>query len=286
MRELNQSTGERSRGNALAGSPHTRLVDQIHHPTQDHDPIRAAEICASVCRQAMLDFAPALVLVPASERLRIQALAAYAVTLFDFARQPGLEGERLAGLNRWEFELEEALDGNPTGQPVFVRLALAEGERPWLRDEFDRLHQLARHIAVTQSTDHRPSAKRQSVEIAGAWLALVLGTKADTTTVTQAAAFLRLRSLLGTLREGGSAAENAQILLATESRDLRDTLAESLPKGGPARRYRAAASYLRFASLHLLSEAMATGKGTNRPRPSLGVLQRLVILVRARWFER
>ena len=286
MRELNQPAGERSRGNALAGSPHTRLIDQIHHPTQDHDPDRAAEICASVCRQAMPDFAPALVLIPAEERRRIQALAAYAITLFDFARQPGLEGERLAGLNRWEFQLEEALDGNPTGQPVFVRLALAEGERPWLRDEFDRLHQLARHLAVTQSTDHGSAATRHLAEIADAWLALVLGTKADTATVTQAAAFLRLRSLLGTLRAGGSAAENAQSLLATESGNLRDTLAESLPKRSPARGYRAATSYLRFASLHLLGEANATGKDTNEPQSSLGILRRLIILVRARWFQR
>jgi hypothetical protein len=139
---------------------------------------------------------------------------------------------------------------------------------------------------VTQSKNHRSSTKRQLAEIADAWLALVLGTTADTATVTQAAAFLRLRNLLGTLRAGGSTAREAQSLLATESGDLLDTLAKPLPEGDSARGYRAAASYLRLASLHLLREVLATDKRRNRPEPSLGIFRRLTILVRARWFQR
>ena len=57
------------------------------------------------------------------DRERVQTLAAYAYTLFDFARQHGVEGERLAQINRWEFTLEAALSGQKVGQPIFLRMA-------------------------------------------------------------------------------------------------------------------------------------------------------------------
>ncbi len=283
MRELNQPESSHSRGDALAGSPHTRLVDQLRPPTHDHDPDRAAEICATVCRQTMLDYAPALMLVPPHGRLRIQAVSAYTITLLDFARQPGLEGERLAGLNRWQFELEEALDGHPTGQPVFVRLALAEAKQPWLRDEFDRLHRAARHLAVTSSAVAGDMPDQTLIEIADAWLALVLGVRLNPATVQQGAAVLRVHDLLNAAGSTGSVAIESTHRVAEESKKLRRILTEPIKEEDRTHGYRAAANYLRLASLALL-RALDSSSG-DRSRPSIGLFRRLIILGRARWLE-
>ena len=60
-------------------------------------------MCAAICRDLFLDFAPALILLKPAARRRVQALAAYARTLFDFTNDHGLEGERFAQVNRWQF---------------------------------------------------------------------------------------------------------------------------------------------------------------------------------------
>jgi hypothetical protein len=102
----------------LAASRHSRLTDEVPRPLDDFDVDLAARLCADICRQLLRDYAPGLLLVSRDERLRVQALAAYARTLFDFAAQRGLAGERLAQINRWEFTLESALAGEPIGQLV------------------------------------------------------------------------------------------------------------------------------------------------------------------------
>ena len=135
------------RADALAASPHRRLSDDIPAPLPGVDPERAAAVCAEVSRELLRDFAAGLVLLPAAERRRVQALAAYARTLFDFACQPGVEGERLAQINRWEWELEEALAGEPAGQPVFVALAAAGRGRAWSSSGLAALASLARRLA-------------------------------------------------------------------------------------------------------------------------------------------
>src|SRR6185436_12952023 len=106
-------------------------------------PEGAARVCAQVARPLLGAFAPVLALLPRGERRRTEALLAYARTLFDFARQPGPEGERLAMINRLEFDLESALSGAPPEQPVFLRLAYEEARRPWPRPPLDRLAQQA-----------------------------------------------------------------------------------------------------------------------------------------------
>jgi hypothetical protein len=232
----------------------------------------------------MLDLAPALMLVPAEHRLRIQAVSAYTITLLDFARQPGLEGERLAGLNRWQFELEEALEGHPTGQPVFVRLALAEAEKPWLRDEFDRLHRAARHLAVTSTPVAGEVPDQTLIETADAWLALVVGVRLNPATVQQGAALLRVHHLLSAAGSAGSVAIESTHRVAEESKKLRRILTEPIKEEDATHRYRAAANYLRLASLTLL-HALESSTG-NRSRPSIGLLRRLTILGRARWLEK
>ncbi len=136
------------RADALAQSGHSRLEDELREPLDDHDPEKAAEICAQVSRDLLGDLAPALLLLPERERVRVQALCAFARTLFDFARQSGLEGEKLAQINRWCFDLEAALDGEPPGQPVFVQMAACERGRPWPREALDGIAAAARNRAM------------------------------------------------------------------------------------------------------------------------------------------
>ena len=136
--------GERPPRGGSGGGPdplrsaHSTFRD-LEPPRHDFDPEHARAVCAQIARDALRDFAPALVLLPPATRLRAQALIAYARTLLDFARDRSLEGERLAQINRLEFELEAALDGEPPGQPVFVQLAALERAAPWPRQAFDEL---------------------------------------------------------------------------------------------------------------------------------------------------
>ena len=270
------------RGDGLAGSPHTRLVDQIRVPLDDHDPERAAEICAAICRQALLDFAPAIVLVPPDDRPRVQALTAYVLTLFDFAKQPGLEGERLSGLNRWQFELEESLDGKPRGQPVFVALALANQESPWEREGFDRLHRLATHIAVVETT----SQEHLCEELAAAWLKLLLGRQPSDSIVTQAGALVRTHRLVGSVGNDSRQAPPKPDKHEDERSRLIAALSKRFEPNGLPKEYRPAAAYLRLAALRLLGKSNLLQGMRPRKRPQLGLVERLTILGRARWLGR
>ena len=82
--------GEEWRADSLARSQHSRLDAEISSPAEDYGEERAAALCAEIARGLLGDFAPALLLLPAAERRRAQALLAYAATLFDFARQRGV----------------------------------------------------------------------------------------------------------------------------------------------------------------------------------------------------
>ena len=117
-------------------------------PVEDDDPERARRLCAAVTRDLLGELAPSLILLPAVERARVQALTAYSRTLFDFALQAGMHGEKLARINRWEYSLEQALDGDPPGQPVFVAMATTDRDRPWDRDALDTIGAAARHVAL------------------------------------------------------------------------------------------------------------------------------------------
>jgi len=164
------------RADALARSSHTRLHDEMRPPLEDHDPERAARICAEISRAALSDFAPALILLPSDLRRRAQALTAFTVTLFDFAHQPGIEGERFAAINRWEFELENALSGTPAGQPVSVRMAAEEAQRRWSRTALESLVSIARR-RITRPTPSTADLLGQEFRSIGA--ALVEGILGD-----------------------------------------------------------------------------------------------------------
>ncbi len=150
------------RADALAGSRHSRLADEVRPPLADSDPVRAQQLCARITREVLRDFAPGLVFLRGADRNRVQALTAFARTLFDFARQRGLEGDRLALLNNWEFQTEEALSPgrgtHPPSQPVFVAMASAGAVRPWPRTALDRLFDLARSEAVGRPVPPRELA--------------------------------------------------------------------------------------------------------------------------------
>jgi hypothetical protein len=159
------------RADALGSSRHRRLTDEIPEPKEDFDTARAEALCAEICREVLRDYAPGLALLAPEDRRRVQALTAYTRTLFDFARQRGLEGERLAQINRWEFTLESALSGQPIGQPVFVAMARCERERPWRREALDELAAAARR-SVTRDAEHPWNGDddhRLAKALLGAW---------------------------------------------------------------------------------------------------------------------
>src|SRR5436853_2178269 len=120
----------------------------MREPAHDFDEQKEIELSGEVSPGVLGDFAPALLLLPAFNRERVQTLLAFAHTLFDFARQHGVEGEKLAQINRWEFTLELALTGQPVGQPIFVRMAREQKRRAWSTDGLDDLMTCARRRAT------------------------------------------------------------------------------------------------------------------------------------------
>lgn len=143
------------RADALGRSRHSRLASEVREPLADPDPQRAEKLCAEVTRKVLGDLAPALMLLSAARRRRTRALTAWTVALFDFALRPGLaglDGDRLAQINAWEFRTEEALDGNPAGQPIFVAIARENAATPWPREALDEIVTIARRAALASKS--------------------------------------------------------------------------------------------------------------------------------------
>ncbi len=282
------------RADAFGQSHHTRWADELRARLDDRDPERAREICAAVTRGALRDLAPAVILLSDRERRRAQALGAYALTLFDFAHQTGLEGERLAQINRLEFDLEATLDGDPPGQPAFV--ALAE-TGPWPREPLDEILAAARRRVVNP----RPASAEEAAAEArglGSALAAALGVEGDSA-ATLAGALLRVTDLLG-LAEGvrrhrprvprdaypddwtrtepdRAALERA---VCAECEALRRVLDEPF-SAYETRTQRRAARYLRASAAELTRAAARQGAQLLDGPPSLGPWTRLRLLAAA-----
>jgi hypothetical protein len=236
------------RADALAASRHSSFTTDLRMPRNDPDPERARLLCAELCRELLGDYAPALVFLSLEQRRRVQAVVAHTRTLLDFAVEHGFSGERLARINRWEFELEAALAGKPAGQPVFVALSLADAREPWPRPALDELAAVARDVAargIDLATARIPRP------LATAMLSAVTGRPPSPALVSQLATILECE--LG----AGSAA----------SPDL-PVSAESLPRS-----WRRALRYAR-----LVAERR---RGSPRPQSRLGVAKRLALLTRA-----
>ena len=164
------------RGEALAPSLHGRFAELAAPPLDDFDAARAIALCADLCRAGLGDLAPALLFLSPAERRRAQAVAAFALTLFDFARQRGADGDRLAQINRWEFTLESALAGERIGQPVFLRLGEEQRRRPFSTAGLDALFAAARTRATVASpADPEEAAARRALLARGHALARIGG---------------------------------------------------------------------------------------------------------------
>jgi phytoene/squalene synthetase len=289
------------RADALAQSRHTRLEDVLVEPLADFDPERAALVCAEVTRRALRDFAPALVLLPRVERRRAQALAAFSLTLFDFARQSSLEGEKLAQINRWAFDLEASLDGAVPGQPVFVAMAEAHRRQPWSRDALDSLIATARRRALAPRPATLKALERRSEDLAAALSGALWGGDGGAST-DLFAALLRLRTLLALgddrrrhqaglpedeLPEAWSAEPQGRSALDEAVRRECERLTGPLTDAAAVRRlppaWRRAASYSLRAGRALHRQLVATAGGTLDAPPTLGAARRIGLLLHSRW---
>ena len=292
------------RAEDYVSSRHSRLTDEIRRPLDMTDPREAAALCAEVTRRLLLDFAPALTLLPATERRRAQALATFAFTLFDFARQSGLEGERLSQINRWEFSLEAALTGEPPGQPVFMQIAQLDKQIPWSRDGFDRLMSAARHRATVRRPATAEAAGRDSAELGGALVEVLVGQPPSSALEAMAAALTRILSLrmlgedlrrhqarlpVAELPEPWQTSTSVDIevlekAVHSECARIRPLLmrsARTVPDLPPD--YRRCGKYLLLAGDRLLNLLEETGAGLRQESPQLGAASRLSLLMRARW---
>lgn len=292
--------GDSWRADALGASRHTRLLDELTEPTDDPDPERAAATCAAVCRAVLADWVPGLAFVEPSERRRFQALGAYTLTLFDFARQSGLEGERLSQMNRWEFELDAALGGEPRGQPVFVRLASEDRRRKWNRRDLDAIAAAARSRVAHRRPATPEAREREAARLATAVVRAATGAGSPALEVLVAAC-LRVHSLvhLGTDLERasvrlpvtefpeGHATEAPQLVLADavelEIARIRRLLRNARRSEPVPEPYRRLAGYLNAAAVRLLDAVEARGASLPADPPSLGLGARLACLAVARF---
>lgn len=297
--------GEAWRADSLGRSRHSRLDAEVSRPAADFDEDRATALCAEITRNLLGDFAPALLLLPSEERRRVQALFAYASTLFDFARQSGSEGEKLAQINRWELTLETALSGQPVGQPIFLRMAQENERRRWPEDSLDELAAAARRRAIRRQPATVAGAEIEALSLGRAAAAALLEGRLTAEVDGLASALVRLVSLqhLGseltgrrcplpasevTERHDGSFDRDEALAAARrECQRLRSRLLRAprglvdLPRG-----YRRAAVFSLLAALRLLSEIEDPATDLLEAPPRLGLGSRLGFLLRARWVGR
>ena len=291
------------RADAFAGSRHSRWVDELRRPLENHDLDRAQEICGQVTRRVLQDFAPALLLLSGTDRSRLQALTAYTLTLFDFVRQTGLEGERLAAINRWEFDLEAALEGRGVGQPVFVTLADLEEQQPWDREAFDDLHALARRRTAVSRPADLPAAEKDAGTLAEVLIRLFLGEEPAETLCQFGSVLIRLRGLIElgddlrrhrarlpmselpeTWRTDGQAdLPTLTVAIGIEGDRLRSISGEQDPVHLVPKRLRPATRYAELAVQKLLEKVDSQGAEIVYKPPRLGLLDRLILLLRSRW---
>jgi phytoene/squalene synthetase len=282
------------------------MSDPVGPPADDSGEEKAALLCAGIARSVLGDFSPALLLLPGTERQRAQTLLAYAHTLFDFARQSGLEGEKLAQINRWEYTLETVLSGQPVGQPIFLRMGRENERRRWPADALDELAACARRRALRRRqpatiADADVEALSLGRAVASALLEKDLNAEID----GLASALVRLGSLQ---RLGGEMSRNrcplpasevspgeggrydpAQVLDSArrECQRIRSRLLRA-PRGlvGLPHGYRRAAVFSLLAALRLLTEIEDKETDLLNAPPRLGVGSRIGFLLRARWVGR
>lgn len=293
------------RADALGASRHSRLADEIRPPDAERsDPEAAIELCADLARSRLGDFAPALALLTRPERRRVQALVAYAAVLFDFARQRGVEGERLAAINRWEYALDESLSGRPPGQPIFAGMAREQGRRRWSIEGLDAISASARNRALRGQPATPEEAERSARALAQAVAHAWLGVPPSLEIEALGAGLIRLHRLqqLGNETAAGrcplprsevgdatSAPPGEPQLLAAARKECGRLRALFLggARGLPAlpAGFRQTAAYALFAGLSLLSQIEEADESLLVHPPKIGLRTRIGLLARARWLR-
>ncbi len=293
------------RADALGASLHSRLADEIRPPGPERtDPEAVIELCAELARGQLGDFAPALALLTRPERRRAQALFCHAAVLFDFARQRGVEGERLAAINRWEYALDEALSGRPAGQPIVAAMGREQGRRRWSIEGLDALCASARHRATHPQPATAEEAERDARKLAQAVGHLWLGAPLSNEIEALGAGLIRLHRLqqLGSETAAGrcplprtevddaaSHPPKDEILLAAAHKEcarLRPLFLggarglPALPAG-----FRQTVAYALFAGLSLLSQIEEADGSLLITPPRIGLRERIGLIVRARWLR-
>jgi phytoene/squalene synthetase len=289
----------------LARLPQSRLGPELSSTLDDFDVAKAEELCAGLARGVLGDFAPALLLLPGTERRRAQALLAHAYALFDFARQVGMEGEKLAQINRWDFTLETALGGEPVGQPVMLCMARENERRRWPVDALEDLTAAARRRATrarpATAIDADVEALSLGRAIAGALLEKNLNAEVNglASALVRLAALQRLGEEIAARRcplpaaevaeEPGCRFDPAQLLAAVgrECPRIRSRLLRA-PRGlvGLPHGYGAAAVFALLAGLRLMTGIEDPESDLLKAPPRLGLSERLGFLARARWVGR
>ena len=284
------------RADPLAASEHARHGDMAQ-PLEDFDQGRARTVCGEITRRTLLDFAPALLLLDPHARLRAQALIAYTRTLFDFTTDHGLEGERLAQINRWQFTLDLSLEGQPVGQPIFVFMAAQDARRQWRRQDLDRLAALARN-RISRPPAATADLHRQLKGLAGAVASLLFGIETSGRLEEIGAALMRAHSLASGSRELPLLRPD----LASPTTDTGDAMpAESLrleraelrrllrvkegDLAGLPTKARRAVLYACYAARSIIESEPTMGESSSAQRQGarIGAWQRARLVLKARW---
>lgn len=270
------------------------------------DAEKAALLCADITRGVLGDFAPALLLLPGTERRRAQTLVAHAYTLFDFARQTGGKGEKLERIKSWEIALEAAFSGQPAGQPICLRMARENERRRWPVDALDELIACARRRAARRRQPSSVSdADVEALSLGRAVAAALLEKDLNAEIDGLASALVRLWALQHLGEEVGRKQcplpasevrprkdgqfDPGQVLEAArrECQRLRPRLLRA-PRGlvGLPHGYRRAAVFSLLAALRLLTEIEDKETDLLNAPPKLGVGSRIGFLLRAQWVGR
>jgi phytoene/squalene synthetase len=310
------------RSDCLSRAQHTRLVDPLGDPAavtpsepggETTGPTAAGAaaeaLCAAITRDLLGDFAPALLLLPSTERSRARALIACARFLFDFARQPGPEGERLAGIARCEYGLEQAFSGQLAVPPILLRMGQENARRRWPPDALDELIACARRRALRPHAVNAAALEAEQRNLSRAVGTALLEERIN----SEVSGFVGALTRLSALRRGGfeglqedqdvkkKAKEKedeeqeqeekeekkaAAVALQRECARLRPRLLRA-PRGLvelPAH-YRRAGIFCLLVALRLLSQVEEAGGSPLAAPPRLSPGTRIGMLLRARWFK-
>jgi hypothetical protein len=297
-------------GDLLAPSTHGRLVSAaVPAAVEAATPVAVADPgdgspqqerldahCATTARELLGDFAPALLLLPSTERARVRTLLAFAGALLACAVRPGFDGERLTHINRWEAALERAMAGGAGLPPLCARMAHENTRRRWPADALDELIACARRRALHPRPATAANAEAEARSLARAVVGALLEGRLNAEVSGFVGALIRLRALqgLGAALARGDCPwpedeyrETSELeeAIGRECARLRPPLLRA-PRGllELPTAYRRAGVFSLLAALRLLSEIEDDAPRLAAAPPHLGMATRIGLLARARWF--